>query len=80
MGEMPLAPEKLTAQFFFELMDRPGQGRRCYIALLGSAGEIQGIAGSQKIADLVRFHCKLVPPCWTHPQRLGLHYTERRKH
>src|SRR4029078_805177 len=56
MGELPFAPEQEAAHLFLEFLDGPGQGRLAHIAALGGAGEIQCIANSQEIADLVNLH------------------------
>ena len=48
VGEVPLAPEQETAELLLELLDGAGQGRLGDVALLGRAGEVEGLAHREK--------------------------------
>jgi hypothetical protein len=56
VGEVALAPKQKAAELRFEPLDRPGQRRRCHMALIRGTAEIERVADGQEIADLVHFH------------------------
>ena len=56
MGEVALAPEQEPAELVLELLDRARQGRLGHVAVLGRAGEVQGLADREEVADLVHLH------------------------
>ena len=53
---LPLAVEQHPAELAFEQLDGPRQRRLRHVAGLGRAREVELLAQSQKVADLVHFH------------------------
>ena len=72
VGQLTLAPQQQPAELPLELLDRAGQRRLRHTALLGRAGEVQGVGDRQEIADLVHLHALTVPTtCAPHKTHLS---------
>ena len=56
VGEVALAPEQEPAELVLELLDRAGQRRLGDVAVLRGAGEVQGRADREEVADLMHLH------------------------
>jgi hypothetical protein len=56
VGEVALAPKKLSAQLFFQLFDGSRERGLRDVTLLGSAGEVQQARYGEEVSDLVHFH------------------------
>lgn len=56
LGQRPLAPEQVAAEFGFEVLHRAGQRRLADVAFLGRPGEVARARHRQEIPDLVHLH------------------------
>jgi hypothetical protein len=56
VGEVALAPEQESAELVLQLLDGAGERRLGDVTLLGRAGEVQGLAYREEVADLMHLH------------------------
>ena len=56
VSEVALAPEQEPAELVLQLLDCAGERRLGDVTLLGRAGEVQGLAYREEVADLMHFH------------------------
>jgi len=56
MRQIPLAPEKLTTEFIFQLPDGAAKRGHTHATLFRRAGKIQRLPRFEEVAYLVHFH------------------------
>jgi hypothetical protein len=56
VGEIPFSSEEFPANFIFEFLDSPGEGRGRNMTLLSRAAKVQIFAYGKKVPYLMHFH------------------------
>lgn len=56
MGEIPFSSEEFPANFIFEFLDSPGEGRGGNMPVLSRAAKVQIFAYGKKVPYLMHFH------------------------
>jgi hypothetical protein len=56
LGMGPFPPEKIAAEFAFELFDRAGERRLSHVTFFRRPREVERLGNPQEIPDLMHFH------------------------